>query len=35
LFIYLYINNNRNLDLGSNYPAEFIPKIINKLGVTV
>jgi hypothetical protein len=35
LFIYLCINSSRELDLGSNYPTEFAPKGINKLGAIV
>jgi hypothetical protein len=35
LSVYLYISNNKKFDLGSNYPAEFVLKGVNKLRATV
>jgi hypothetical protein len=35
LSIYLCISNNKKLDLGSNYPVEFVLKRINKLRAIV
>jgi hypothetical protein len=35
LSVCLCMGSSRKFDLGSNYPAEFVPKGVNKLGAIV